>query len=263
MRKINFLFAVVFAAAIIIGGVNVFTAVDKKSVYKDSINVINKEGIDTVNKKDINVVRRGRKIQVDGFLLEWRGTDANVWPGTDWRWDAVSTADGIAGYVSLPSGSIDAVNNAVDSTVGVVVNDTVRNDTGINTSSRSDWLLTLKAVNTGRSLTINLPGQPAGKFFAFDKAAFDAGGPLTAEWFVPWDFFDDDSDDGVYKLSINAVNAGGKGVLRPLVLTVEVPGEPQAPSGLFTRLTMVALIAVLTIALVVIRRRQMKEKHLI
>jgi len=257
-------------AAIVIGGVNVFTAVDKKGAgVNDVIGLrrdkhgasVAKQSGDTVDKKDINVVRRGRKIQVDGFLLEWRGEDVNTWPGSSWLWDAVSTADGVAGYVSLPAG-IHTVNNAGNNVVDSVVNDAVKNDSGINTSSCSDWVLTVQAVNTGKTLTIKLPGQPTGEFFAFDKGAFDAGGPLTAEWVVPWDFFDDGSDADAYELSINAANAVA-GALRPLVLSVEAPGEPQAPSGLFTRLTMVVLIAALTIALVVVRRRQMKEKHLI
>jgi len=243
MRKVNIIFVAAFAGAILLGAVNVFMAVDvakpvsaasvdKGVINKESISVVDKKGADTVGKQEINMVRRGRKIQVDGFLLEWRGADANVWPGSDWRWDAVSTADGVAGYVSLPAGA------------------------------NSDWVFELKAVNTGKSLEINLPGRPSGKYFAFDKEDFDAGGPLTAEWVVPWEFFDDGDgeDSATYKLSISASGKTGGGALHPLVLTVAVPEEPRAPSGPLTRLSMIVIIAALTVTLIVIRRRQMRER---
>jgi hypothetical protein len=252
----------VFVAAIALGGFYVFTAVDKKGI--DTVDTagansvrpsVDKNGIDTVDKKSINAVRRGRKIQVDGFLLEWRGANANVWPGSDWRWDAVSTAEGVAGYVSLPAGS---VNRGVNVDNNPIIN-TV-NDTSINTPIGFNWVITLRAVNTGRSLDIDLPGRPSGEFFAFDKVEFDAGGPLTAEWVVPWEFFDDGEDSSDYKLAITVAGGGGVGALRPLVLTVEVPAEPQGPSGLLTRLAMIVLIAALTVTLVVVRRRQMRER---
>ncbi|MDR2694650.1 MAG: hypothetical protein LBB74_10630 [Chitinispirillales bacterium] len=284
MRKINFIFAAVFAVAMLVGGVNMFTAanadVGKKGVAVDDVAasvakqlgylgvsqsgaVVKQDSTDTVDKKSINLVRRGRKIQVDGFLLEWRGAEANVWPEAKWLWDAVSTVEGVAGYVSLPAGGVDTgINTGSNPGIDAVDNAAaVNNDTGIDMSYRRDWIFTLRAVNTGRSLEIKLPGRPSGEFFAFDKGEFDAGGPLTAEWVVPWEFFDDGDDSDGYKLSISAT--GGGGALRPLVLTVEVPREPRAPSGLLTRLAMLVLIAALTVTLVVIRRRQMREKRLI
>jgi len=243
----NFVFVAVFAAALILGGINVFTAVG--AVDKDGMNAVGVAGADTVDKKDKNVVRSGRKIQVDGFLLEWRGEDANIWPGSDWRWDAVSTVDGVAGYVSLPAGTIKDI-----------VNNTINNDS-TDAANRPDLVLTLRAVNTGRTLKINLPGQPSGAHFAFDKEEFDAGGPLTAEWIVPWEYFDDDEEDSAtYELALAAEGAD-VGELRPLVLTIVVPNEPRAPGGLLTRLTMVAAIAALTAVLIVTRRRQMREKR--
>jgi len=274
MRKINVVFAAVFAAALILGGINMFTAVG--AVDKDGMNAggvvgtnyvrpsIDKNETDTVDKKNKNIVRSGRKIQVDGFLLEWSDKDANVWPGSNLRWDAVSTVDGVAGYVSLPPGTIkDMGINTNDSGSGVNnvnINTTINNDS-TDAANRPDLVLTLRAVNTGRTLKINLPGQPSGPLFAFDKGEFDAGGPLTAEWIVPWDYFDDDEDDSViYELTLVAEGAD-VGKLQPLVLTIVVPNEPQASGGLLPRLTMAVLIAALTVVLIVTRRRQMREKR--
>ncbi|MDR2591786.1 MAG: hypothetical protein LBC59_03160 [Chitinispirillales bacterium] len=273
MHKINYIFAAVFVAAIALGGLNVLNAVDvadkngisvAETAGADSVRPsVDNNGINTGDKESVNMVRRGRKIQVDGFLLEWRGAAANVWPGSKWLWDAVSTPEGIAGYVSLPAGSvntgiytdnnprIDTVINPIDNAINVNNNDTA----GINKLSHPDWVFTLHAVNTGRSLEIKLPGRQSGEFFAYDKGEFDAGGPLTAEWIVPWEFFEDGEDSYDYKLSISAAGTGG-GALRPLVLTVEAPEDPRAPSDLLTRLTMIGLIAALTVALVLIRRRK-------
>ena len=274
MHKMNIIFAAAFAGALALGGVNVFMAadaakpaaaaadkdvigvIDKESgniADKSGVDAVGKEGVDAAGGKDVNLVRRGRKIQVDGFLLEWRGADANVWPGSDWRWDAVSTADGVAGYVSLPAGR--RRGGGSDGSGDGVNKD---NNDGSAASAGSEWIFKLRAVNTGRSMEINLPGPPSGEFFAFDKEEFDSGGPLTAEWVVPWEFFEDGADSSAYKLSISA-SAGG-GALRPLVLTVESPAESQGPGGLLTRLVMLAVIAALTVTLVVIRRRQMRER---
>ncbi len=280
MRKMNLVFAAVFAAALVLGAVNVFTAVggaDKGGIKavdvvgaSDISRPVDKTGTDVNYKK--NMVRSGRKIQVDGFLLEWRDEDANVWPGSNWRWDAVSTVDGVAGYVSLPAGAVKDMGIKTNDTVIKVVNDVVDNignnvtdDTvnsgGANAVARSDLILTLRAVNTGRSLSIKFPGQPSGELFAFDKGEFDAGGPLTAEWIVPWEYFDDDEDDSAtYELALDAEGVGA-GVLQPLVLTVVAPSEPRASGGLLTRLTMVALIVALTAALIVMRRRQVRERY--
>jgi len=224
MRKVNLIFAAVFVVAVIVGGVNMFAAVDQNAVDKNAVDT----NVGANNHSPVNIVRNGRRIQVDGFLLEWSGADANVWPGSNWRWDAVSTVDGVAGYVSF------------------------------NDTAAANWQLTLKAANTGRTLNISLPGKPSGENFAYDKGAFDAGGPLTAEWIVPWDYFDDGEDSATYELTLAASGADG-GQLQPLVLTIVVQNEPRGPSGLLTRAGMVAIIAALTVTLIITRRRKMRE----
>jgi hypothetical protein len=186
-------------------------------------------------------LRKSRRIQADGFLLEWRDADAKAWPGgSKWLWDAVSTVDGIAGYVSL-----DGIN---------VVPDSVNHGNG----DCPEWLFTLRAVGADRSIDMKLPGPPAGEFFAFDRGAFDADGSITAEWIVPWELLDGDSDADAYELSLSAVSKCAD-TLPPIPLRVPAPGSPQPPGGLLIRLIMLAAVAVLTVALMIIRGRKKTE----
>lgn len=242
-------------------------------------------GVDNIAPKSVSV-RQGRKIQVDGFLLEWSEAGARAWPGSAWRWDAVSTADGVAGYVSLPaenikladsginigintgvddsingiSKSINAVINAgADGGINNVVNNNIDNGTDATVNKTvfaTVWTFTVRAANTGRAVEMRIPGRPSGEFFAFDKEAFDRGGALTAEWIIPWEFFDEDEDADAYELTLTASSAAGP--LPPITISAPAPKTPAAP-GLLTRIIMIALIAVLTIALIIVRRKQMRE----
>ncbi|MCL2182338.1 MAG: hypothetical protein FWB85_02565 [Chitinispirillia bacterium] len=55
-------------------------------------------GVTGQSAADGNAVdRRGRSVQVDGLLLEWKQAGARPWMGTEWKWDAVITPTGIAG----------------------------------------------------------------------------------------------------------------------------------------------------------------------
>jgi hypothetical protein len=181
---------------------------------------------------DVNGVRRGRRIQADGFLLEWRGADARAWPGSAWRWDALSTADGVAGYFEADTGAAGC----------------------------RDWAFAVRAAKAGKALSMRIPGPPSGGFFAFDREAFDAGGALRAEWIVPWEFFDDAGDPDAYELSVSAVSACGD-TLQPLVLSVKDPKSPGAPEGLLTKIVMIVLVAALTVILAAVRRKKIKNQY--
>ena len=49
-----------------------------------------------------DISRSGRKIQLDGFLMDWMEKNRQAWSGSAlWSWDAVNTADGVAGYFHM------------------------------------------------------------------------------------------------------------------------------------------------------------------
>jgi hypothetical protein len=176
-----------------------------------------------------NDVRQGRRTQVDGFLLEWDAAAARPWPGSAWKWDAVSAPDGVAGYASL--------DNKVC----------------------PEWTLAIRAANTGKGFSMRIPGPPSGDFFAFDKALFDSAGAIAAEWAAPWEFFDDGGDADVYEMTISAVSACGD-TLQPLTLSIKDPKSPAAPNSLLTKAVMVVLIAALTVVLAAIRRKRINRR---
>jgi len=242
---------------------NVDTAGDSAVGIDTTAANIGKKGIPNgaADKGGINV-RQGRRIQVDGFLLEWSGADTRVWPGSLWRWDAVSTVDGVAGYVSLPvknHKTARPLDGRVDMGAGANVGTDINADTAVNAAPAcTDWVFTISAANTGRSFDMKIPERLAGENFAVDRGAFDSGDALTAEWVVPWDFLDDGGDADVYALTLSAASACGD-TLPPVSLSVAAPGTPRSPSGLLTQLAMVIMVAALTVTLAVLRKRSIRK----
>ncbi|MDR0331655.1 MAG: hypothetical protein LBH93_08110, partial [Chitinispirillales bacterium] len=196
--------------------------------------------------------RKGRTVQVDGILLEWNAGDARPWPGSPWTWDAVITAHGLAGYFSCPkSGSV--INARINPNAPAQPQDA---------PACSSWTFTFSADNTEKSFEIKIPESSSGEFFAFDKGTFESGGALTAEWLVPWSFFeDDDGYDGdvdIYALKLSAA-CGVCGALAPMALAAVSPKAPRPPAARMAQITMVVTTAVLTVALIVHRRRKIRE----
>ena len=112
--------------------------------------------VDTVR---VEVLRDGRKIMRDGFLMEWSLKTASVW-GSDstWRYDAMATAEGLAGYVQL------------------LVPDGCR---------EGELLITADATASER---IALPPDTLlhGRFWRADRSMFATDSTYTIEWLVPW-----------------------------------------------------------------------------
>jgi hypothetical protein len=144
-----------------------------------------------------NIVdRRGRNVQIDGFLLEWKRADARQWYGTDWEWDAVITPNGIAGYFRPKS-----------------------------TPACTAWTFDI---------------TPRAQVIAADYES------RTTEWLI--------ADINTNKITITGSNNCGD-TLPALVLTVNAPA---ASSNLSTAI-IIALTAVLTLALIVIRRKSYRK----
>lgn len=173
----------------------------------------------------INVDRQGRRVQIDGFLLEWNQNTARQWGSSPWMWDAVNTVDGLAGYFTTRSAP-----------------------------PCSGWAFTITAVNTGRVIEIKIPEETAGGNFAFDRGSFENYGTYTAEWFVPWDFLGDGASG--YKLLISAVDTCG-GSLPQIALAAARP-----PESSLTIYVVILLAGVLTIILAAVRRKGRVLKYL-
>jgi len=83
---------------------------------------------------------QGRKILLDGFLPDWREDQAKVSPQNEYVfWDAVSTSEGLAGYIripvtdSCPGESLRVLASVVDSV------ETELFEIGISFNSTEPW----------------------------------------------------------------------------------------------------------------------------
>jgi hypothetical protein len=188
---------------------------------------------------DIAVERHGRRVQVDGFLLEWDSKDANRWGGSGWSWDAINTAEGVAGYFSSKGGQ-----------------------------ACSSWVFNIDVANTGKVLSIKIPEQRTTDFFAFDKGSFDNDGTHTVEWIVPWSVFETDggnnaSDNGgndAYPIILNAASDCGD-TLAPLRLSVIRENMSSAPPFYYIIVTVSVLIAIIVVGFIAVTRKQKRRRH--
>jgi hypothetical protein len=175
----------------------------------------------------VEIERHGRRIQVDGFLLEWGRGDARGWGASEWMWDAVNTVDGVAGYFRL-----------FGPPPGVA------------------WVFGFGAGGRSREVEVPGPGPRSGDIFAFHHDE-DGRGSYTVEWLVPWSVFGEGAvagGDGRYALSLSAAAVGGGVSLPPVVLSVSRKAPSQ--SGALSSYILMFLAAAATVVIVRARRRR-------
>jgi len=177
----------------------------------------------------VDVDRRGRRVQVDGFLLEWSAKDAREW-AEGWAWDAVITPDGVSGYVESRGAP----------------------------ACGSGWSFGI-AAESGAEMGIDVPGEPgraAPGNIAFDRGAFDNEGTYTIEWLVTWDALG--VERALTSLTITATSVCGD-TLPSLNLRV-VGEEPSAGKAVVPAIVTMVAAAGLTIVITVLRRRRITNK---
>ena len=167
-----------------------------------------------------NVERRGRRVEIDGFLLEWNRQDARKWDDSLWTWDAVNTAEGAAGYFSAQGAR-----------------------------ACSSWAFTISA--DGKALGIKVPEEAAANFFAFDRGSFESEGIYAIEWLVPWGIIGSDN-----VITLNAANVCGD-TLETLRLSVVREIPQYGPKNNYIIMITGALIAI--IAVYIFINKKMKK----
>ena len=180
-----------------------------------------------------DISQHGRRIQLDGFLLEWKSESERPFGSNqEWGWNAVNTADGISGYFK----SIDKV--------------TCR-----------DWVFTFQSQNTGaQELLIKINQELSlekNTFYQLDRALFDSTGVVSVEWVIPWTAAGI-GNDGSYKIDIQAASSCGD-TLSQIVITgnQNIQKTKSAWSGTAIR---IVAIAVLSIAFIFMRRKIRQRK---
>lgn len=185
--------------------------------------------------QNYSINRYGRKIQLDGFLLEWSSKTAHPWNSdSQFVWDAINTPEGLAGYLHsryLPS--------------------------------CSKWTFLITSQNSSAEpLTIKIEKDSMlnrSSMYQVDIQAFVSSGLITVEWLIPWTKISVDNS-GLYKLCLNGYSACGDS-LHPIVLN----GSKQSKKTFVWRGTAIraGVIAVLSVIFILMRgkiRRQMNQK---
>lgn len=129
--------------------------------------------------QQFTIERFGRKIEANGFLMEWQKENANQYTGNNsFLWDAINTAKGVAGYFTFRSD-----DSCFTKKVRIY-----------NKKQFSNQYMEIVIDN-------NFTEQD---FYAFDKHA--DGKSITAEWLIPWDSISFDTS-GQYKIGIAVYNS--------------------------------------------------------
>jgi hypothetical protein len=115
-----------------------------------------------------SLLRQGRPVQCDGFLLEWIERDARLLGDTAVWWDAMQTPDGLAGYVRFRP----TVRCAPDA-VRLMWSDSTVADFGVRTVSADSALYTARADSSTREIVLEF-SAPLDRFRLDSTGAFSA-----------------------------------------------------------------------------------------
>ncbi len=180
-----------------------------------------------------SITKTGRRVQLDGFLLEWIKDSAKTL-GTDtrWTWDALNTKEGLTGYFKAPA------------------------------SAGSDWSFAFlpQRLSTYSKMNLRFSPDSAKSFFRVSLPGASLDSSMVAEWVIPWRNIAIDSLTGDYKVGVMAFDGRGD-TLPPVVFTGRAFREKtQAPWGKVYSKAVVLLI--LLIALFYVQKKVKKKSTL-
>ncbi|MBD3390770.1 MAG: hypothetical protein GF418_01935 [Chitinivibrionales bacterium] len=184
----------------------------------------------------VRVEGHGKRIQSDGFLLEWRVDKARVaGDAPAIRWDAMNTPGGLAGYFRY---------EAADSC--------------------GPWTFRFYPVPGAWHRYLEIKADtavPAGALHGVDMVHTDSATHVALEWIVPWDTLHVDSS-GEYALAIGGFGPCGDSM--PGMLVSGVRRVPGPCSGIWSPrvITQFLVIAVLLVLYLVLRGRAKKYSRI-
>jgi hypothetical protein len=186
----------------------------------------------TEAQKSYDISQHGRRIQLDGFLLEWKSDSAKSIDNVGWSWDAINTPDGISGYLKS--------NHSV---------------------SCRDWTFTFRTQNPAiEKLIIQIKQESNDQkntFYQFDHPLFDSAGVVRVEWVIPWSAAGLGSD-GKYKIDIQGASNCSDSLPQIMITGNQNIRKPKSAwSGTAIR---IVAIAVLSIVFVFMRRTTRRRK---
>lgn len=180
------------------------------------------------------VDRFGKKILLDGFLMEWEAVHAKPIASTDslWMWDAMLTTEGVAGYFRLKT-----------------------------VPSCSTWSIGLQPAGTVPLITIVPTVHRNSHYYQIDYHGSEEPGWGVIEWLLPWGIFAPDSS-GETAVTIDLSRSCTE-LSDSLVLTFRTHTRRKT-KGLATviaRIVMIGLLAGLYVMVNSKIRRQIRQKE--
>jgi hypothetical protein len=191
----------------------------------------------TQAQKKYDISQHGRRIQLDGFLLEWKSDSAKNFDGNqEWRWDAINTPDGISGYLKS--------NHKL---------------------SCLEWTFIFRSQNPGvEKLYIHLDPQQKDQkntFYQLDRPLFDSTGIASVEWVIPWSAAGI-GGNGLYKIDIHGFSNCGD-TLSPIMIIGDknIQKSNSVWKGTAIRICAIAALSILFIYMRRTTRRRKSQKE--
>ncbi|MBN1601198.1 MAG: hypothetical protein JW915_06290 [Chitinispirillaceae bacterium] len=183
------------------------------------------------SQESVEIDRYGKRIQLDGFLVEWSEKYSKKWDSAGvWLWDVINTPEGISGYFkstrALPC---------------------------------SSWNFLIESSGNGKPFIITIPSadEPHQQFYRFDHELFKESSRLAVEWVIPWNAADLDNK-GRYALDTRARDGCGD-----TLSSIMITGSKEPPQRIITGKIIIQAVAivVLLVLYIVFRIKIMHQKR--
>lgn len=172
-------------------------------------------GMDTVS---VDVVRSGRSIMHDGFLMEWSPGKAMAWDGDSvWLWDATATPEGFSGYLRSR-----------------------------RWEQCEGWRIVFSTVRGSDTVFLPVDSLWSGKEIKIDRSGRERTDGYALEWLFPWR-----EGDSTSYLQISGICTDGTGDTLPVLLLHYrgIKKNSGTAGSLIGRGIFIGILAVLYIAI--------------
>jgi hypothetical protein len=186
------------------------------------------------SRDTVGVIESGRRIQLDGFLLDWVKKGQHVWRGSGgWVWDAINTPEGVAGYFHCGVVSCSSWNFFIDP----------------RRLTARPWKMHLDSSS-----------QSGNHHYRAQRTDRDSLFSVTFEWLVPWDSLALDSS-GNYAIHCIGENGCGDSIPPFIIVGTRNAASSFLPPRFKTRVALIVALLALFIALQLTMKKKRRRRE--